>query len=196
MKFVSLHTDYLKVKPLKKALKSIADLSEIEKKGFEVLGDPLVILTSVEAGDSEKIVGDFVKGIEDIAKQVNAKNIVLYPYAHLSSNLGSPDMAVKILDGAEKELKKLKKFEVFRAPFGYYKEFEMKVKGHPLSELSREIKGDGKVVEKEEEFDYKTALRSLGKNVLDKSKLKDNDHRILGQHMNLFSFSDVAPGMA
>jgi hypothetical protein len=37
----------------------------------------------------------------------------------------------------EKELSK--KHKVIRAPFGYYKTFELKVKGHPLSELSREI---------------------------------------------------------
>jgi threonyl-tRNA synthetase len=29
---------------------------------------------------------------------------------------------------------------VTRTPFGYYKQFTIKCKGHPLSELSREIK--------------------------------------------------------
>ena len=76
-------------------------------------------------------VKELVKNIEEISSQVNDKKIVLYPYAHLSSNLGNPELAMKILEEAEKELKK-KKFEVVRAPFGYYKEFELKVKGHPL----------------------------------------------------------------
>ena len=105
-----------------------------------------------------------------------------------------------ILEKAEKELEK-EKFKVTRAPFGYYKEFELKVKGHPLSELSREIRigveSDGKVKgkEPEEKYDPKQLLREISKSKLDSSKLKDNDHRIIGKQMDLFSFSEVAPGM-
>ena len=99
------------------------------------------------------------------------------------------------MEGAEKELKK--SFKVTRAPFGYYKEFELKVKGHPLSELSREISVDDKKGKKEieEKYDYKQLLREISKTKLDSSKLKDNDHRIIGQQMDLFSFSETAPGM-
>mgnify|MGYP000491201060 CR=1 FL=1 len=92
----------------------------------------------------------------------------------------------------EKELKK--SFEVVKAPFGYYKEFELKVKGHPLAELSREIK----IKEKNtggKDYNPKQLLREISKTKLDTSKLKDNDHRIIGQQMNLYSFSGVAPGM-
>jgi threonyl-tRNA synthetase len=32
--------------------------------------------------------------------------------------------------------------EVYKAPFGYYKAFELKCLGHPLSELSRSFKPD------------------------------------------------------
>ncbi|PIN90049.1 threonine--tRNA ligase, partial [Candidatus Pacearchaeota archaeon CG10_big_fil_rev_8_21_14_0_10_35_13] len=44
-------------------------------------------------------------------------------------------------------------------------------------------------------YDYKQLLREISKSRLDTSKLKDNDHRILGQKLDLFSFSEVAPGM-
>ncbi|MCS4541550.1 MAG: threonine--tRNA ligase, partial [Euryarchaeota archaeon] len=47
-------------------------------------------------------------------------------------------------------LLKEKDFNVARAPFGYYKTFEIKCKGHPLSELSRTILPE-EVAEKEEE---------------------------------------------
>jgi len=70
----------------------------------------------------------------------------------------------------------------------------MKVKGHPLSELSRDIKVDsGKVIE--EKYNPKQLLREVSKSKLDTSKLKDNDHRIVGQRMDLFSFNELAPGM-
>jgi threonyl-tRNA synthetase len=189
MKILTLHVDYMNFKPLKKALKSIGNLTEKEKKG-EKVKESLVVLTAVEKTDSVvESVKELVKNIEDVAKQVKTKNIVLYPYAHLSSNLASPEAATEVLGKANKELKK--KFEVTTAPFGYYKEFELKVKGHPLSELSREIKTEAVP---EEKVDHKNLLRSLGKNILDRSKLKTHDHRILGQEMDLFSFNDVAPG--
>lgn len=196
MKILNLHVDYIKFKPLKKALKGISELSAGEKEEREIK-EALVVLCAVEKSDGnvEKIVENLVENIKEIAKQVNAKNIVLYPYAHLSSNLSSPEIAQKVLEKAEKELLK-NKFRVVRAPFGYYKEFELKVKGHPLSELSREIRADelkGKV--NEEKYDAKQLLKEISKSKLDTSKLKDNDHRIIGRQMDLFSFSEVAPGM-
>ena len=187
MKILSLHCDYIKFKPLKKALRSIEELSEEDKKEKEVK-EVLVVLTAVEKGDVS--AEGLIKNIKEIAEQVKVKNIVLYPYAHLSSELSSPEIAINILKETENKLKK--DFEVVRAPFGYYKEFELKVKGHPLSELSRVIKG---VEGKEEEYDYKKLLKEISKSKLDSSKLKDNDHRIIGKQMDLFSFSEVAPGM-
>ena len=193
MKLLTLHVDYINFRPLKKALKSIADLSEQEKKGQEI-GESLVVLTAIERGDLlEETVNELVKNVKDIAEQVKTKNIVLYPYAHLSNNLSKPEEAMEILNKAEKELSKT--FRVNKAPFGYYKEFELKVKGHPLSELSREIRSSESPKETEEEYDVKQLLREISKSKLDTSKLKDNDHRILGKQMDLFSFSEVAPGM-
>ena len=103
-----------------------------------------------------------------------------------------------------KELSKNKKYKIFRAPFGYYKEFELKCKGHPLSELSRSIgeqqsstqnQSTTASISKDEAVDYKQLLREISKSKLDTSKLKENDHRIIGKQMDLFSFSEVAPGM-
>ena len=119
MKILTLHVDYINFKPLKKALKSVSELSEKEKKGQKV-SEALVVLTAVESGDTVKeAVSGLVENIKDIARQVKAKKIVLYPYAHLSSNLASPNVAEEILREAEKALGKT--FSVVRAPFGYYK---------------------------------------------------------------------------
>ena len=192
MKILTLHVDYINFKPLKKALKSVGALTDKEKKGKKVK-ESLVVLTAVEEGDNiRNSVKELVKNVKDVAGQVNVKDIVLYPYAHLSSKLASPDVAVEILKLAGKELRK--NFNVTSAPFGYYKEFELKVKGHPLSELSREIRTEGKKG-KEESYDYKQILKGVSKTKLDSSKLKKNDHRIIGQQMDLFSFSETAPGM-
>ncbi len=197
MKILNLHVDYIKFKPLKKALKKIVDLAENEKKEVEVK-EALVVLIAVEKSDSDvkKVVEALVKNVKEIADQVKTENIVLYPYAHLSSNLGSPDLAVKVLDEAEKQLKK--HFSVFRAPFGYYKEFEIKVKGHPLSELSREIKVEGKEVG--EKYDSELSkeerarlLKSMTKNktqsIPGKGGLKSNVE--LGKELDLYIINEV-----
>jgi len=75
MKILSLHVDYIKFKPLKKALKTVADLSEKEKKE-SIIKDALAILISVEKSDLdiEKIVKELIKNIKDIASQVKVKN--------------------------------------------------------------------------------------------------------------------------
>jgi threonyl-tRNA synthetase len=193
MKTLNLHVDYIKFKPLKKALRKMEDLIGIDKEEKHI-EEALTVMTAVEKHDEGKIsqiVEKLVDSIEEIAKQINVKNIVLYPYAHLSKDLSSPETAIQVLIEAEKKL--VKNFKVWRAPFGYYKEFEMKVKGHPLSELSREMRVDEEVAE--EKIDYKSLLKEISKSNLDRSKLKDNDHRILGQQMDLFSFNEVAPGM-
>jgi len=204
MKILSLHCDYIKFKPVKPALKG-ATLDKSEEKQVEVK-EPLVIFTAIEKQDetNKEILNEYIKNILDLQDKTKAERVVLYPYAHLSSSLSNPEFAKQLMIDAEKELKK-KKIEIYRAPFGYYKEFELKCKGHPLAELSRTIgieqvaKGKVQVTKtmksKEETYDPKKLLAEISKTKLDREKLKDNDHRILGQQMDLFSFNEVAPGM-
>lgn len=200
MKILTLHCDYIKFKPLKKAIKNPEELKE---KGEVEVKEPLVVLIAVEKGDNDKTVGQLVDAVKKTSSEVKTKNIVLYPYAHLSPNLANPDTALEYMVEAEHTLQK-EGFKVTRAPFGYYKEFELKVKGHPLSELSKEFHPEGMAlspkdvinkVQVEEKYDPKQLLREISRAKLDTSKLKDNDHRILGQKLDLFSFNEAAPGM-
>ena len=203
MKILSLHCDYLKFRPLKKAIK---EPEELKGKDEVEVEEPLGVFIAVEKkdeGDLKESVDKLVENVLDLKARVKADNVVLYPYAHLSSSLSNPGFALEVLQGAEGILKK-KKIKVYRAPFGYYKEFELKCKGHPLSELSREFSfgGDkeidiskGVVLKKDAVYDHKKLLRQISKTKLDTSKLKENDHRILGQKLDLFSFSETAPGM-
>ena len=190
MKILALHVDYIKFKPLKKALKSIKELSIKDKKGGSVK-ESLLVLTAIEKRDVDikKVVAELVKNVKEIANSVKTKSVVLYPYAHLSSDLASPAQAEKVLDEAEKVLKKT--FKITRAPFGYYKEFEMKVKGHPLSELSREIIVEGGEVE--EDFDHNMLLKKMSKVKMKSKKapkgLKSNIE--LGRDLDLYIVSEI-----
>ncbi|MBN2101600.1 MAG: threonine--tRNA ligase [Candidatus Aenigmarchaeota archaeon] len=198
MKILMLHSDHIEWEPKKKAIKSAEEV----EKGVSRMEEALVVFSAVEKVDEPNPQSCVEKTVESIVKnteQLKVENIVVYPYAHLSSSLSNPAVALEVLKGIEKALKE-KGFNVKRAPFGWYKAFEVKCKGHPLSELSREILPEGvKKEEKssvpEEVYDPKKLLREVSKSKLDRELLKDNDHRIIGQKMDLFSFSDVAPGM-
>ncbi len=134
MKILTIHADFIEFAAKKKAFKAAEEGIEKEKQRIE---ECLVVFTAVEKEDTLEIVPRYVQEIKNISQQVNAQRIVLYPYAHLSSNLSSPDVALKVMQEAEKILKE--KYQVTRAPFGWYKFFNVSCKGHPLSELSRQF---------------------------------------------------------
>ncbi|MBD3312384.1 threonine--tRNA ligase [archaeon] len=195
MKILAIHSDYIKFTPTKKALKS----AEMVKKEESEMKDCLVVFTSVEKSDEGNVKGIIKKLVSEVkkqAEQVKADKVVLYPYAHLSDDLSKPSVAAEVLEAAEKKLKK--DYKVLRAPFGWYKKFEISCKGHPLAEASRSftIEEKGEVVEKEiTSKEREKMLNDISKMKLDRRKLKDNDHRIIGQQLDLFSFNKVAPGM-
>ncbi|HIJ14458.1 TPA: threonine--tRNA ligase [Candidatus Woesearchaeota archaeon] len=194
MRILLLHCDYIKFKPVKKAIKEPEELSEERKKEI-VVKDPLVILTAVEKGDNDKILKDMIAAVEKTAGEVKAKKLVLYPYAHLSSNLSAPATALEYLQEAENVLAK-KGFEVTRAPFGYYKEFELKCKGHPLSELSKEFRTEEQIAQAGTAKPVVKKQVSTGKIILDRRNLPPNDHRILGEDLGIFHLSDdIGPGL-
>ncbi len=136
MRVLFIHADYIEYESKEKALKSA---EEIERKK-ERCDECLVAFISVEEGD-ESVVDQAREEIEDVAKKLNVERIVLYPYAHLSNRLAAPDVAIRVLKDLESELQG---YEVCRAPFGWYKSFVISCKGHPLSELSKEIRGEKK----------------------------------------------------
>lgn len=99
----------------------------------------LVAFATVEADDTSALAARAADEIAEVAGQVRAERIVVYPYAHLSPKLAAPKPAVEVLRAVGEALS-ARGLEVHRAPFGWYKAFELHCKGHPLSELSREIR--------------------------------------------------------
>lgn len=144
-----IHSDYLRYKTRSKT--KIAEDIDDEKRDAGV-NDALVAFMAVEKEDEENpeiIIKKAVNEILNVQNKVNAENIVVYPYAHLSSSLSNPDVAQSILKGIEAELTDNNE-AVMRVPFGWYKSFELSCKGHPLSELSRTITTEADEEEDEE----------------------------------------------
>ncbi|RAP50492.1 MAG: threonine--tRNA ligase [Methanosphaera sp. SHI613] len=150
MRTLMIHSDYLRYKTRSKT--KIAEDIDDEKRDAGV-DNALVVFTAVEKEDEENpeiIINKSVKEILNVQNKVNADNIVVYPYAHLSSSLSNPEVAQKILKGIEAELTDNNE-AVMRVPFGWYKSFELSCKGHPLSELSRTITTEPDEDEEEKE---------------------------------------------
>lgn len=135
MRILLIHADYLEYEPKIKALKEAEEVVKKKRK----IGECLVVFTSIEKGDDEKTIQQAVKEVEKVSKDVGVNKIVVYPWVHLSSQPASPSDARALLQLFADALKGAG-YSVERVPFGWYKAFSLKCKGHPLAELSREIK--------------------------------------------------------
>ena len=143
MQILLIHSDYLEYEITSKT-KIAEEIEDSLKKGR--MEDCLSVFVAVEDGDDDSVIDKAFNEVAEVSKSVKSDKVFLYPYAHLSNNLASPEIAIKLLKDLENKLKT--EYEVKRAPFGYYKAFKVSCKGHPLSELSRSIKsqGDSEVV--------------------------------------------------
>ncbi|MEW6043612.1 MAG: threonine--tRNA ligase [Thermoproteota archaeon] len=136
MRILQLHCDSIEYTPTKKEIKSAEDIDPTTKRIDEVV----VAFIAIESGDDSDVAKKAISEIKTSMGKIGCKKLLLYPYAHLSSNLASPTLAFNLL----KEMESLaSEFEVSRAPFGWTKSYNVKVKGHPLAESSKVItKGD------------------------------------------------------
>jgi len=136
MRLLLIHSDYIEYEAKKKT-KMAEECSVLSDRENEVL----VVFCAVESVDEDDLEGVVLQGVQEVretAGQVHVNNIVIYPYAHLSSDLSSPETAIKALNALKAGLDAAG-FAVKRAPFGWYKSFRLSCKGHPLAELSKTI---------------------------------------------------------
>ena len=140
MKLLLIHASrfWWRIRGAARGLK-VKDEPEPEEADFK---DVIVVFTAVERGDvgaEAHTIEEAVSSILEFSERVKCDSIVLYPYAHLTTELARPGEALELLRKLEKALKE-HEIMVIRAPFGYYKEFLLHCKGHPLSEAFRDIR--------------------------------------------------------
>jgi len=151
MRLLLMHVDYIEYKTAK-ATKYAEDLEGLRNEAR--MEEALAAFISAERADAvnvDEVALEASKAIQDVATKVVTKRVVIYPYAHLSSELASPEVALAILQKIESLLVG---YEVLRAPFGWYKSFSLKCKGHPLAELSRSITAEAKLEKKKVNRDF------------------------------------------
>jgi threonyl-tRNA synthetase len=135
MRLLQLHSDFIEYEPVEK---EIGGAEEIVLRSKIRLEDLVVAFVAVETKDDENVARMAADEIKKYLGTLKISRLLVYPYAHLSSDLAPPAIAIDIIKSIESFAKTSIK-EVYRAPFGWTKSFTIQVKGHPLAENSKEI---------------------------------------------------------
>ena len=149
MRILQLHCDSIEYTPTKKEIKSAEENIDTDTKRLEEL---VVAFVAIEKDDDSSVAQDAISQVKNSMEKIGCKKLLLYPYAHLSSNLASPSTAISLLKEMEESASDL---DVSHSPFGWTKAYKIQVKGHPLAESSKVItkqeSGSGKAEEETSE---------------------------------------------
>ncbi len=132
MRILQLHSNFIVFRPLEKEI----EIAEEAKKEENRIEEALVLFTAIEEGDNSALAEKAIDDTRAFLGKLGANRILIYPFAHLSSNLSKPTEALKIICSMETYAKN-KGIETYRAPFGWNKQFTISIKGHPLAEQAR-----------------------------------------------------------
>src|SRR5208337_1126405 len=132
MRILQLHSNFIVFKPVQKEI-AIAEEAEQKENRIE---EVVVLFTAIEEGDNTQIAQKAIDDLRAFLGKQKTNRILIYPFAHLSSNLSNPSQALKIIKDMEAYAKE-KGIETYRAPFGWNKQFTISIKGHPLAEQAR-----------------------------------------------------------
>jgi len=187
LQLLLIHSDYIEFEA-QRPTRMAEEIEDSAKKGrLEEALCAFIAVEKFDEDDPDAVIAEAAKQISDVASQVHAGRVMIYPYAHLSPNLSTPATAVKILKGLQETLSG--DYEVMRAPFGWYKAFTLSCKGHPLSELSRSIRlGEGEVVSEALKSEAKAVsywkIMDLDGNLVDADKFDFSGHENLQKFAN------------
>src|ERR671914_2676322 len=143
MRLLQLHSDFVEYEPISK---EISEAEETISKARKRLEEVVVVFVAVESQDDETVAANAIEEVTSFLQNVNCQRLLIYPYAHLSSDLARPIPALMVLREFEGMAKGSIK-EVYRAPFGWTKSFNIQTKGHPLAESAKTIIKEGRASE-------------------------------------------------
>jgi threonyl-tRNA synthetase len=132
MRILQLHSNFIVFKPVEKEINIAEEASKDETRIEEVV----VLFTAIEEGDNTAMAQKAIDDVRAFLGKLKVNRILIYPFAHLSSNLSQPSQALAIIKDME-AYAKTKNIETYRAPFGWNKQFTISIKGHPLAEQAR-----------------------------------------------------------
>ena len=146
MRILQLHCDHIEYTPTKKEIKSAEDIENPQTQRLEEI---VVAFVAIESGDDSSVAQNAISQIKNSMEKIGCKKLLLYPYAHLSSNLAKPSVAMNLLKEMESGASDL---DVSHSPFGWTKSYKIQVKGHPLAESSKVVTKDSPDSKPDEEI--------------------------------------------
>ena len=146
MRILQLHCDHIEYTPTKKEIKSAEDIENPQTQRLEEI---VVAFVAIENGDDSSVAQNAISQIKNSMEKIGCKKLLLYPYAHLSSNLAKPSVAMNLLKEMESGASDL---DVSHSPFGWTKSYKIQVKGHPLAESSKVVTKDSPDSKPDEEI--------------------------------------------
>ena len=132
MRILQLHSNFIVFKPVQKEIAIAEEADLVESRVEEVV----VLFIAIEEGDTVQVGRKAIDDVRAFLGKQKTNRILIYPFAHLSSNLSQPSEAFKIIKDMDAYAKE-KGIETHRAPFGWNKQFTISIKGHPLAEQAR-----------------------------------------------------------
>ena len=137
MRLLIWHVDSFRAEPTERGRSKVADS---EPKAVAV-SDALVVFAAAEKqdkADPDSVEERATETIEDVARQLGARTVVLHSFAHLFVELSSPATARAILNALEQRLA-AGGYTVSQSAFGWFNRLELHAKGHPLSRVARQV---------------------------------------------------------
>jgi threonyl-tRNA synthetase len=137
MRLLLWHVDRFASVPTSRGRSKVAD----DEPPSVTVDEAVVVFAQSERADEvepEAVVGRATQAIADVAAGLKARTIVLHSFAHLFSELSSPDVARSLLGEIEWRLVE-RGHEVHQTAFGWFNELELHAKGHPYSRQARQV---------------------------------------------------------
>ncbi|MGI0046246.1 MAG: threonine--tRNA ligase [Nitrosotalea sp.] len=178
MRILQLHCDYIEFTPIKKEIKSAEEIDPQPKHFDEVV----VAFVAVEDGDNSEVAQKAMIEISESMKKVGCNKLLLYPYAHLSSKLASPSVALSVLKEMESKSDGL---DIHKAPFGWTKSYKIQVKGHPLAENFKTISVGEEKESTSEALKAESKIQSFWHIMTTDGRMHDIDKFNFEKHGNL-----------
>ncbi|MDW8042449.1 MAG: threonine--tRNA ligase [Nitrososphaerota archaeon] len=190
MRALQLHVDSIEYEPV--AVEGpVHEEAERAVKRHENL---LVLFTTVEREDGEEVAREMVRQARESMERLGVKRLLIYPYAHLSSDLAPPRKALELIKLMAEYARELG-IEASRAPFGWNKRFSVAVKGHPLAEQLRVVTKES-VVRREGTLPEQKRETTKQVAPLEEVRKAEPVHISLGRELDVFSVSEnVGPGL-
>src|SRR4030065_2441962 len=90
MRILQLHSNFVVYVPVAKEIKMAEEAEKKETRIEEVL----VLLTAIEEGDNEAIAQKAIDDARAFLGKMKVNRILIYPYAHLTTNLATTPEAL------------------------------------------------------------------------------------------------------